>query len=95
MPLDTGKSSGKHFLLKAKEAIITNGHFILTDENKNTPKQVDFTRLNASISDFLLYGPDVSTLINKMSFLDHHGLYVDNLSSDFSYTKKQYKTEPL
>ncbi|WP_225876834.1 translocation/assembly module TamB domain-containing protein [Flavobacterium muglaense] len=91
----TGKSSGKHFLLKAKEATISNGRFILTDENKNTPKQVDFTRLNASISNFLLYGPDVSTLINKMSFLDHRGLYVDNLSSDFSYTKKQIKLASL
>jgi hypothetical protein len=49
----------KHFLLKANSAIISEGHFILTDES--TPVQVDFKKLNTSITDFLLYGPDVST----------------------------------
>ena len=92
---NTGKPSGKHFLLKANQAFITNGHFILTDENKETKKQLDFTKLNATLSDFLLYGPAVKTIINKMSFLDHRGLYVAQLSSDFSYTKKNIKLEDL
>jgi hypothetical protein len=92
---NTGKPSGKHFLLKANRAYISNGHFILTDENKENPKQLDLTKLNASISNFLLYGPAVSTTINKMSFQDHHGLYVVNLSSKFSYTKKSIKLEDL
>jgi hypothetical protein len=85
----------KHFLLTAEDAYITNGHFILTDENRVIPKDVDFTKLNAYISDFKLYGPDVNTTIHKMSFLDHRGLYVKNLSSVFSYTKKQIKLEKL
>jgi hypothetical protein len=42
--------------------------FLLTDENKQYPVQVNFKRLNASITDFFTYGPDVSTSINKMSF---------------------------
>ncbi|MGO4821129.1 MULTISPECIES: translocation/assembly module TamB domain-containing protein [unclassified Flavobacterium] len=92
---NTGKPSGKHFLLKANKAYITDGHFILTDENKAIPKDVDFTRLNATISDFLLYGPAVKTFINKMSFQDHRGLYVANLSANFSYTKKNIKLESL
>ncbi|WP_369753608.1 translocation/assembly module TamB domain-containing protein [Flavobacterium sp. WC2409] len=92
---NTGKPSGKHFLLKANNAYITDGHFILTDENKSTPKQLDFTKLNTTLSDFLLYGPAVKTIINKMSFLDHRGLYVANLSSKFSYTKKNIKLEEL
>ncbi|MFT5253649.1 MAG: hypothetical protein ACI87N_002691, partial [Flavobacteriales bacterium] len=85
----------KHFLLKANSAVISNGHFILTDENKKYPVQVDFKRLNAALTDFLLYGPDVSTSINKMSFLDSRGLYVANLSSKFSYTKKNIRLENL
>ena len=92
---NTNKPSGKHFLLKANRAYISNGHFTLTDENKEIPKSVDFTRLNASISNFLLYGPAVKTTINRMSFQDHHGLYVVNLSSKFSYTKKSIKLEAL
>ena len=47
------------------------------------------------LADFKIYGPDVSTTINKMSFLDHRGLFVENLSSKFSYTKKQIKLENL
>nr|WP_314866337.1 translocation/assembly module TamB domain-containing protein [uncultured Flavobacterium sp.] len=90
-----GKPSKKHFLLTAKEAQITNGHFILTDENRVVPKDVDFTQLNIQLSDFKLYGPDVNTNILKMSFLDHRGVYVKKLSGLFSYTKKQIKLTKL
>jgi hypothetical protein len=41
-------------------SIINSGHFILTDENKQYPVPSRFLKLNASITDFLLYGPDVS-----------------------------------
>jgi hypothetical protein len=89
------KPSGKHTLLTAKNAIITNSHFILIDENQNLSKEVDFTKLNASISDFKLYGPNVNTTIDKMSFLDHRGIFVVNLSSKFSYTKKRIQLENI
>lgn len=90
-----GKPSKKHFLLTAKEAQITKGHFILTDENRAVPKDVDFTKLNIQLSDFKLYGPDINTNILKMSFLDHRGVYVKQLSGVFSYTKKQIKLTKL
>jgi hypothetical protein len=88
-------ATDKHFLLTAKEAKITKGHFILTDENRVVPKDVDFTKLNIQLSDFKLYGPDVTTSILKMSFLDHRGIYVKRLSGLFSYTKKQLKLTKL
>lgn len=88
-------ATDKHFLLTAKEAKITKGHFILTDENRVIPKDVDFTKLNIQLSDFKLYGPDVTTSILKMSFLDHRGIYVKRLSGLFSYTKKQLKLTKL
>ena len=90
-----GKPSKKHFLLKSTKLHIYNGHFILTDENRETPKSVDFTHLNASVNNFQIYGPEVTTVITKMSFLDHRGLYVENLSSKFSYSKKSIKLENL
>ncbi|PWA04071.1 translocation/assembly module TamB domain-containing protein [Flavobacterium psychrotolerans] len=85
---DSGKPSTKKFLLKASSVHLTNGRFILIDENHEVPKDVDFTRINATVSDFKIYGPDVTTKIDKMSFLDHRGLFVKNLSSQFTYTKK-------
>ena len=87
--------SKKPFFLTAEEAYVTNGHFILTDENRKVPKDVDFSKLNTHISNFKIYGPNVNTIIHKMSFLDHRGIYVTNLSSIFSYTKKQIKLEKL
>ena len=92
---ETGKPSTKKFLLKANALKIYDGHFILTDDNRENPKDLDFTKLNASVTDFKIYGPDVTTMINKMSFLDFRGLYVKNLSSKFSYSKKNIKLENL
>ena len=88
---NSGKPSTRKFLLKANKLQIQNGHFILTDENRDNPKDVDFTKLNASVSNFLIYGPDITTDIDKMSFLDFRGLYVKSLKSKFSYTKESIK----
>ncbi|WP_091168445.1 translocation/assembly module TamB domain-containing protein [Flavobacterium sinopsychrotolerans] len=92
---ETGKPSSRKFLLKANKLQIFDGRFILTDDNRDNPKDLDFTKLNASVTDFLIFGPDVTTKINKMSFLDFRGLYVKNLSSKFSYSKKNIKLENL
>ncbi|MFD0778710.1 hypothetical protein ACFQZF_09660 [Flavobacterium myungsuense] len=85
---DSGKPSKKKFLLTANNAFITNSRFILIDENRKIPKDVDFTKLNATISNFKIHGPNVSTIIEKMSFQDHRGLFIKNLSAEFLYTKK-------
>lgn len=92
---ETGKPSKKHFLMTAQKAVITNGNFILTDENRVIPKDVDFSKLNTSLSDFKIYGPIVKMNIEKMSFWDYRGIYVKNLRSQFSYTKQQIRLENL
>ena len=60
----------------------------MLDENRANPKDVDFTKLNAHLKDFRIIGPDVTTHINKMTFHDHRGVEVDNLTATFTYTKK-------
>ncbi|MEO8239142.1 MAG: translocation/assembly module TamB domain-containing protein [Flavobacterium sp.] len=94
---ESGKptKSKKHFLLTSKNAYISQGTFSVIDENKKTPKIIDFKKLNAYISDFKLYGSEINTNIHRFSFLDHRGLYVSNLISKFTYTKKQIKLENL
>jgi len=87
---DDGKPSTHKFLLTAQKVYLEKSHFILTDENREVPKDVDFTRLNAMVSDFKIHGPDVTTVIEKMSFQDHRGLYVKNLMAKFAYTKKAH-----
>jgi hypothetical protein len=86
---DSGKkSSGKKFLMKAESIYMTNSHFVLVDENLTTPKNVDFSKLNAKVTNFELLGPEVRTKIERMSFQDHRGLFVKNLTSKFTYTRK-------
>jgi hypothetical protein len=92
---ERGKPSSKKFLLKANTLKIYYGHFILTDDNRDKPKDLDFTKLNASVTDFKIYGSEVTTMINKMSFLDFRGLYVKNLTSKLSYSRKNIKLEKL
>lgn len=91
---DNPPSEG-HFLLTATNAKITNGHYTLIDLNRVGSKDVDFTKLNASVSNLKVFGPEVNTTINKMSFQDHRGIFVENLSGKFSYTKKFIKLENL
>ncbi len=86
---DDGKPSSGKFLFTSKNIFLEKSRFILIDENREVPKDVDFTRLHGHLSDFKIQGPNVNALIEKMSFQDHRGLFVKNLESKFSYTKKQ------
>ena len=87
--------STKHFLLTATKVKITNGHYCLIDENRAVPTDVDFTKLNIAATALRIYGPEVTTTINAMSFQDHRGIFVEDLSTKFTYTKKHIKLENL
>ena len=94
---DDGKPNltGKHTLFKANKISITNSQFRLFDYNREVPKDLDLKQWNAEIKDFDLYGSEIKAEIKKMSCLDHRGLFVDYLSSKFSYTKKNIKLNEL
>lgn len=93
---DSGKPpTGKRTLFKSDKAFIQHGHFRLTDYNRVNPKDVDFKNVNIELTNFKLYGPNVNTTINKLSFLDYRGLFVEDLSAVFSYTKKKIELKNL
>ena len=85
---DDGKKASGNFLMKSKNIYLTKSRFAMLDENRPNPKDVDFTQLSAHLTDFQIKGPDVTTNINSMTFHDHRGVKVDNLTCDFIYTKK-------
>nr|WP_294935855.1 translocation/assembly module TamB domain-containing protein [uncultured Flavobacterium sp.] len=85
---DDGKKGSGKFRLKADELYVTNSRFQLIDENLKNPKPINFTRINGELEDFFIKGPEVTSLINKLSLKDHRGLFVENLAADFTYTKK-------
>jgi TamB, inner membrane protein subunit of TAM complex len=94
---DDGKPSNskKKFLLTAKKAHLINSDFTYLDENLNDPLVFSAKKLNAVTSNFKIFGPDVTTKIEEMSFLDNRGLIVNNLTSDFTYTKKNIQLANL
>ncbi len=90
---DDGKKASGKFRMVSKEITLSNSIFRLTDYNRKVPKDADFTKINAVISNFRIIGPNVYTHIDKMSFLDHRGLFVTDLSSQFTYTKTNIRLE--
>ena len=92
---DDGKPTKDKFLMKSKNVYITNSTFILSDENSNYPIQLNLNKLNIETSNLKIYGPEVATNILKMSFLDHRGISVENLKTNFEYTLKHIKLEQL
>ncbi len=92
---DTGKKSTKKFLMKAGNIYISESRFIVSDENLTTPTNLDFTKLAAELGDFKIHGPDISADIEQMSFLDHRGLFIKDLSAGFAYTKTAIKLNTL
>ncbi len=85
---DDGKKSSGKFLMKCDNIYLSKSRFVMMDYNRANPKDVDFTKLNAHLKDFRIKGADVTTKIIAMSFLDHRGVWVENLTSDFVYTRK-------
>lgn len=80
------KEKSGNFLLSSSDVSIYNGHFKLSDENRETQKRLDFEDLNINATDFLIKGSDVSARINTLGFKDSRGVVVKNLMTNFSYT---------
>ena len=83
------------FLLSSSDISIYDGTFRLIDENKETPKILEFNAIDINATNFLIRGPNVSTRINTLVFKDSRGLVMKNLSSDFSYTLKNITLDNL
>lgn len=82
---DNPREGPSEFLLSSSDVSIDNGIFRLIDENRETPKILEFTNLYANTTDFLINGPDVSSRINTFSFADSRGIVVKNLMANFEY----------
>lgn len=74
------------FLLSSSDVSIEDSEFRLVDENKEEAKIFTLNNLNINATNFLILGPDVSTRINKLSFVDDRGVAITDMSTNFAYT---------
>ena len=92
---DDGKPSSGKFLMTAESMYLTDSRFLMEDENQQNTKVVDFLNINATLNDFKIKGSDVYTTIYKMNFRDFRGLQVQNVKTQFTYTKDNILLEKL
>lgn len=77
------------FLLNTSNIYLDNLNFKLIDENKKDKIQFLASNGGGSLSDFKILGPDVTTKIRGLYFVDDRGIEITNLTTDFSYSKTQ------
>ena len=92
---DDGKPTSGNFLMTSDKIILNNCRFRETDYNKKVTLDVDFTKINSVLKEFKIKGPNVYTNIESMSFMDHRGLFIENLTSKFTYTKNNIRLDNL
>lgn len=92
---DDGTPSSGKFRMRANKMTLFSSRFRYIDENLKTPKVLDFKRLNGKIENFLIKGPNVTTLIKRLAFVDHRGIEVTHLTAGFTYTKTNILLDKL
>ncbi|PKP16660.1 MAG: DUF490 domain-containing protein, partial [Bacteroidetes bacterium HGW-Bacteroidetes-23] len=92
---DDGSPSSGKFLMTAESMQLTESRFLMEDQNQKNAKVVDFLHINATLNDFKIKGSDVFTTIYKMNFKDFRGLQIQNVKTQFTYTKDNILLEKL
>lgn len=77
------------FILKTSNVYVENLTYKLIDENKKPELLFSATKAGGALQDFSLVGPNVSMKIRGLYFTENRGVEVTNLTTDFTYTKKE------
>ena len=95
--LDSEPSDGtpSNFLLTSSKLNLSNSKFRYKDQNNQTPDMLDFEELSGNVYDFKVQGPNVSGDVQGLTFLDTHGLRVNEMNTIFHYTLTQMRFDNL
>ena len=83
------------FFMTAKSVAIENSRFRFIDKNIKTPKILDFTKLNISGVALSINGPNVNVSVTDANMLDHRGVQIAMLATDFSYSLTQMRFDKI
>ncbi|MEX1383073.1 translocation/assembly module TamB, partial [Lutibacter sp.] len=75
------------FLLTATKLKLKKGYVSISDENIENDNPLFFKNITGETENFKVAGPNVSTEIKNLSFIENHNLKVESLATDFTYTK--------
>ncbi len=96
--LDDGKPRAPGtppFFMSSDEIKISEGKFILVDENLEASETLNFSNLEIKASDFQIVGPEVSLTIDELALDSKRGIHLEQLSTNFKYTKQQMRFDSL
>ena len=89
------KPGDPSFFFSSSFVDIKESKFQYIDENLENPQALLFNNLNIAANEFQILGPQVTTKIDEMSFLSNRGIFVENLATNFKYTKEQMRFDSL
>ncbi|QVY67033.1 translocation/assembly module TamB [Polaribacter sp. Q13] len=75
------------FILKSSNVYVSDLNYKLINENSNNPILFSASNGGGNLQDLLVYGPDFSSKLRGLYFVDNRDLEVTNLTTDFSYSK--------
>ncbi|MBP8793155.1 MAG: translocation/assembly module TamB [Lutibacter sp.] len=79
------KPSG--FLLTTTRLKLEEGYVEVVDDNFPTDLPVFFKNISGSAKNFRIEGPNVTASIKNLAFTENRNVRVENLTTDFSYSK--------
>ncbi len=84
------KEKKNPFQLNIPYVGLNNIDFDIVNQNKKKDSMVAYYHgINGLIKDFELKGPNFSLRVENANFIENHGLKVNNLTTDFSFSKTQ------
>jgi hypothetical protein len=84
-----------NFFMKADGVAIENSRFRFIDNNIETPKILDFSKLNIDGGTLTIDGANVNVNVLSANMLDHRGLQIEQLKTEFSYTLTQMRFDNI
>ncbi|WP_238857894.1 translocation/assembly module TamB domain-containing protein [Poritiphilus flavus] len=96
--LDDGKPRAPGtppFFFSSADVEVQDSWFRLIDENLETQETLNFKELNIEAADFQILGPEVTTVVEALSLKSKRGIDLNNLATNFKYTKQQMRFDSL
>ena len=75
------------FILKSSNVYVSNVYVKIMNANKKDSLNFAAKNIGGNLQDLSIIGPDFSSKIRGLYFIDNRGLEVTNLTTDFTYTK--------